>query len=208
MPQREEPDVAEPQTVDLPSELRGLTAEVLLVPGQCRRGVGGAEMDGMEPDPVAVLDQLDPGAPRVEDEPMLVEPGLILQRGSVREPLQPDAGPADPHRLDLAHLRGEIRVGERETIDAGPLAAPERWLRIKGDLHALAVDRVVTVRQGLAVEVTRIPAHRLGGVRRGDMHVVVVGSVSRKGREKQRAGYQRKTRTSKHHLDFLSGSAY
>ena len=64
----QQPDIAHAQTVELPPQLSRLATEPLLIPLQGRGRVGAAQMDMVEAERVAVLDQFDAGAPRVEDE--------------------------------------------------------------------------------------------------------------------------------------------
>ena len=185
---REQPDVAEPETVQTIPQPGTLTPEHLLIPRQRRCRVGRTQMDMVEPERVGVLHHLDAGAPRVEDEPVLEEPGHVAQRRAVREPLQPDPRASDANGLELGHLGRQVGVGEGDMVNAGALAGAQRRPRFENDLRPGAIDAVVTVRQRLTVQIPLVPLDRLGGVRGRHVHVVVIGRAcqDRKRDERRR----------------------
>ena len=134
----------------------------------------------MKSEIVFILDQLDPRAPRVEDERDLEQPRDVADYRSVVVSLQPDACAAHADRFELRHLGVQIRNGEADVVDAGALAAAAGRLRNEDEFHAVAVGGVVAVGERLAPQVLRVPLHSLGRAGRGDVHVVQLGRSSKR----------------------------
>ena len=201
----QQPDIVQQNAVEPVTQPGGLAPEGVLVPTQGPGRVGRAQVDVMETQVVAVLDQFDARPPGVEDEPVLEQPRHVAQRRPVLEPLQSYAAAGHADRLELVHLRGQIGVRERNVIDAGAFAAAEGRPRLEHDLHARAVDAVVTVGQRLAFEMPRVPPDRLGGVRHREMHVMIVGRGHAGGRRRHRRRRQRQRgyESSSSHAGYL-----
>ena len=87
------------------------------------RPIPGAEVNVVKPEGLVVFHHLDPGTPRVKDEPDLEQPRYIAQRSSVREALESDTRTPDTNCFEFGHLGREIGVREADVVHAGPLRA-------------------------------------------------------------------------------------
>ena len=65
-------------------------------------------MNVVKPKVVEVLDELYPSSPRIEDEPLPIQPRQITVQRSILEPLKPDSRASNPDGLQLLHLGRKV----------------------------------------------------------------------------------------------------
>ena len=127
-----------------------------------------------------VLQQFDARAPRVEHKPVPEHAWKLAQSRSIVKALQSHARASHADRFQFGHLGPDIRVGERDVVDASPLRTAHGRLHGEDQLDAVARGGIGPTGYWLAVQVPAVPAHRLRRTGCGDLHVMEVRGEHRR----------------------------